>query len=177
MVDLRALSISLLLLSPAVVARGKDPQSKAAQSPGAAQGNPEILYVRLALPDRPPLDDQQIRAKLAEHKLVLDDNYRPAPSIKIQTAMLGGCPPKETFFADGRWERTVCGLTYQTHFGSWTVRNSRVCVRQENIADECRRVWSTSLPGRLILSVPVSPNEFNPYLLTPLAAGEARAAN
>jgi hypothetical protein len=170
MVYLRALCTGLLFLSPTVAARGEDAQSKSAQSPGVAQANPEILYVRLALPDRPPLDDRQIRTTLAEHKLVLDDKYSPAPNIKIRTAMLGGCPPKESFFGDGRWERTVCGLTYQTHRGSWAVRDSRVCVRQENVAEECRRVWSTASLGRVILSVPIAPNEFNPYLLTPLTA-------
>ena len=160
MAYLRALSTALLFLSSTAVA----------QSPGASQADPETLYVRLALPDRPPLNDQQIRAALAEHKLVLDSKYSPAPNVNVRTAMLGGCPPSERFFGDGRWERTVCGLTYQTNRGSWAVRGSRLCVHQENIAEECRRVWSTSSPGRLILSVPVFPNEFNPYLLTRLTA-------
>jgi hypothetical protein len=169
MANLRVLSTALLFLSPTVPAGSEDARPKSAP-PAAAQADQEVLYVRLALPERAPLNDQQIRATLAEHKLVLDDQYSPAPNIKIRTAMLGGCPPKERFFGDGRWERTVCGLTYQTHRGSWSVRDSRVCVRAENVADECRRVWRTSSPGRLILSVPISPTDFNPYLLTALAA-------
>lgn len=171
MAHLQAVSAGLLFLSSSAVAQSEEARPKVVPSAGSKQANREILYVRLDLPDRPPLNDQQIRVALAEHKLVLDSKYSPAPNINVRTTMLGGCPPIETFFGNGRWQRTVCALTHRTDYGSWAVRNSRLCVRQENVAEECRRVWSTSSPDRLIVSVPISPNEFNPYQLVPLTAG------
>lgn len=135
----------------------------------SARTSSEKPLVRLARPAGRPLNGDEIRAALSGYKLVLDEHYIQANDVQLRVTMLGGCPPVETFLADERWEQTICGIMLTVKRGAWRIKGSTVCVRSNISDEECRTVWRTGAPDRLILTVPMLSGEYNPYRLVPLS--------
>jgi hypothetical protein len=131
--------------------------------------------LRLVRPSWFPLTGQQIRSLFSDRILVLDEDYQPAPGVKLQIDYFGACPPTETFFADGRWQLNECQRARRLFEGHWTTDTfrggERLCVEALDYPKQCRGVWQGSSTYQIIMA-PASPDlqnddpeRFNPYRL------------
>lgn len=137
--------------------------------------NPQALHVRLSAPASTPLGADQIRSVLSGKTLLLDEMPALAPDVILDVVMLGGCPPVERFFPDGKWERGICARAYMVDHGHWSIKTGRfgseLCTTIEGQDAYCRAVWQGSSSGRLILTVSMQRDrkpEYNPYITKPL---------
>lgn len=55
--------------------------------------------LRLAQPEWKPLTAQQIREKISDRSVVIDETYETLSGVKLPIIFAGGCPPHETFFS------------------------------------------------------------------------------
>ena len=128
------------------------------------------LRVYLAQPPYTSLTDQQIRTRLAGRQLTPDESFEPAQDVDLIVQREGGCPPIERFFPNGRWEQDFCAIDKQHRFGTWSTKNSRVCVLRTDYPQppRCRAVWPTQSESRVIMSLAGPFGGFNPYRLSRL---------
>lgn len=152
------------------------PIAAAAQS---AQPDPALhaLPLRLAAPQWPPLTAQQIRGLVADRMVIVEDGYEPAPGIKLRAFFVGGCPPAETFFPDGRWEMGVCERAYRVFKGFWSTEafrgGDRLCVEANDRPKACRFVWQGAVADQIVMSQPsragadTSNEDYSPYRISP----------
>ncbi len=135
----------------------------------------QALRVRLSAPARTPLVADQIRSVLSGKTLLLDEMAELAPHVIVDVSRLGGCPPVESFYPDGKWERGICARAYRVDHGHWSIKTgqfgSEICITIEGQNADCRAVWQRSASDRLILTVSMqrdSKPEYNPYITKPL---------
>jgi hypothetical protein len=131
--------------------------------------------LRLAEPKWRPLTGQEIKLLISDHTAVIDERYEPYPGVKVNVIYWGGCPPYETFFADGRWEMGMCQVAYRVYNGRWTTEafrgRERLCVEASDRPKECRFVWQGANADQIVmpLGTPVQDNQlnrdFSPYRL------------
>jgi hypothetical protein len=168
------------LLSFALLLAEAPASSKAPSIPA----NPPF---RLLTPNWHPLTGSQIRAAVSGHHLRIDENYKVAPGLKPKAIFAGGCPPPETFYADGRWTTFFCDRAGTGFEGRWSVEPFRggehLCVEAPDFPKSCRFVWGSRSPSRLFMPTTVSSwatgkqeydwdQAFNRYVLVPIDAAK-----
>ncbi|MDF7774334.1 hypothetical protein P1X14_03665 [Sphingomonas sp. AOB5] len=127
--------------------------------------------------DRPgwlPLTGPQIMQTFADRMLILDEAFEPYPGVRVVTFGMGGCPPTETFSANGGWTRFECRRGPHTYQGSWTTEKfrggERLCVQAPDFPRLCRFVWAGIAGDRIIMGAnrehQDDPQTYNPYRLT-----------
>ena len=88
--------------------------------------------VRLTRPNWAFLTGQEIEALFSDTALIIDIEYEVAPGIKPTILLEGGCPPVESFSADGCWTKAVCHRVMRVFEGRWTTESvgggDRLCV-------------------------------------------------
>lgn len=143
-----------------------------------------VLPLRLARPQWRPLTAQEIKDRVSDQVVVVEKEYKPAPGVTINGGYVGGCPPSETFFADGRWEMGMCQRVYRTFKGRWFTEpfrgGDRLCTEADDRSKECRFVWQGSSVDQIVMSQQslADANElcddFNPYRVAPRAPERTR---
>jgi len=144
--------------------------------PAVAEHTFHALPLRLAQPPWRPLTGQQIAALISDHTVVVDTTYEPYPGAKVNVMFRGGCPPYETFFADGRWQMGMCQRAYRVYEGRWTTEafggGERLCVEAADRPKECRFVWQGSTVDQIVMALATRPEandlneDYSPYRLT-----------
>lgn len=144
--------------------------------PANAEHTFHTLPLRLAQPQWRPLTGQQITALISDRTIVIDTTYEPYPGAKVNAMFRGGCPPYETFFADGRWQMGMCQRAYRVYEGRWITEafrgGERLCVDAIDRPKECRFVWQGSTADQIVMALATRAevNELNedysPYRLT-----------
>lgn len=137
--------------------------------------NAQALRVRLSAPSRTPLGADEIRSAMSGKSILLDKMTALAPGVILDVVLYDGCPPIEHFYADGKWERGVCGRMYTVTHGHWSIETNRsgskLCNTVEGQDRDCRTVWQRSSPDQLILTAPSQHGgnpEYNSYRTLPL---------
>lgn len=135
--------------------------------------------LRLAQPDWKPLTAQQIRGKISDRSVVIDNTYETLPGVKLPIIMQGGCAPRETFFGDGRWQIGICQRVYRVFVGRWSIEPFRggewLCVESDERPKSCRFVWEGPNVDQIFMAFGTAPNEsqlnddFMPYRIGPPA--------
>lgn len=143
---------------------------------GVAEHTFHALPLRWARPQWRPLTGQQITALISDRTVIIDTTYEPYPGTKVNAVFWGGCPPYETFLADGRWQMGMCQRVYRVYKGRWTTEafrgGERLCVDAIDRPKECRFVWQGSTVDQIVmaLATPAEANELNedysPYRVT-----------
>lgn len=148
-----------------------------AQSASSVAANPHSPPLKLDLPRWLPLTAAQIVRAFAGRTLVVDEDFQPYPGVRVVTFRMGGCPPSETFSADGVWTRYECLRGPRTYTGHWTTEKfrggERLCVQAPDFIKSCRFVWQGSAGDRFIMAADHrasrqdqdDPHIFNPYRL------------
>ncbi|MEG3175982.1 hypothetical protein U1872_07060 [Sphingomonas sp. RB3P16] len=147
----------------------------ASASTNPTTANPQALRVRLSAPARAPLGANEIRSVISGKALLLDELTPLAPGVILDVLIEGGCPPVESFYSDGRWERGTCARGYIVRHGHWGIKagivGSELCTTIEGQEAYCRTVWQRLSSDRLILTVSgrrFGNPEYNPYKTKPL---------
>jgi hypothetical protein len=129
------------------------------------------IVVRLARPLTAMLHDDEIRSVLSGHRLVFDNHFIESDTVLLRSPDLGGCPSIESFLADGRWRQFVCGIVATEYRGTWSVKDRKVCVQVNRSNENCRSVWRTNSPSKLILTSNLVVDEFAPYKIEDIPNG------
>lgn len=147
----RCLALSLALVI-AVPVDGTVPALAASPETADAHHTPPL---RLAEPDWRPLSGKQIEAKFADRDVIVDETYEPVPGVKIVMVYAGGCPPIETFAADGRWRMTMCSRSLRVYDGRWSIEpfrsSQQLCVSAIDFPKACRFVWRGANDDQVIM--------------------------
>jgi len=171
------IALTGLLLSGAAKAIAADRSRASSSATLAASRTPPL---RLDAPRWAPLTGQQIAALFKGHSLIVDENYEPVPGVKVEIFEVGGCWPRENFFADGRWQRFECQRAARTYDGHWTTEafrgGERLCVQASDFLKRCRLVWRGKSADQIIMPVAGvharddwdDPDAYNPYRLVKL---------
>ena len=140
--------------------------------------NPGDPPVKLVQPRWLPLSGSELHAAMSGKRLTIDEDYEVALGVKPEVSFVGGCPPLELFYEDGRWESHFCFRGPKSYRGSWIIEQFRggehVCVMASDFPKSCRFVWQGKVPDRVFMPASVSSRSieqgetFNPYSLTPL---------
>jgi len=137
----------------------------------------QVPPLRIDRPDWRPMTTQQIIAVFAGRALLIDEDYRPYPEVRVSIFFRGGCPPREKFAADGVWARYECRRAFTSYSGRWETEKfrggERLCVSAPDFSKLCRFVWGGAASDRVFMAAdPISPGEsmddlrtFNPYRL------------
>lgn len=144
-----------------------------AQSTQLLASPENIPEFRLAAPQWQPLPGGHIRALFSNSSLLIDESYAPYPGMKVSVTYLGGCPPVETFFEDGRWRLDQCQRGPRTYEGNWAVEShngrQQLCVAAADRLKECRFVWQGTSSNSVIMEVALGGDSntlsahYNPY--------------
>lgn len=139
-------------------------------APTASAQTPPVyhsLSLRLAFPNWAPMTGKQIEAMFADRDVIVDENYEPAPGIKIDMVFQGGCPPIETFAADGRWQMAMCSRALRIYDGQWSIEpfqgGSQLCVSAVDFLKECRLVWQGPTADQVIMPLADTISSLGPY--------------
>jgi len=147
----------------------------------AATGAPvsRIPPLRLDRPRWLPMTGPQIVARFRDRTLVVNENYQPLPGVRVETYWVGGCPPSETFSANGGWTRSMCQRMAKVYEGKWTTEPlrgaERLCVEAPDFPKLCRFVWEGKSREEVFMAADWGGGSeedariFNPYRLIALA--------
>lgn len=143
----------LVAAATVLLAVGLEPASAEPDHVAASARIPPLL---LALPHWPPLNEKQITEAISGRIATVNYAYEPYPGVKVSIIHIGGCPPSETFFADGRWRMGVCQRAFRVYEGRWKTEafrgGQRLCVEATDSPKSCRFVWQGSTTHELFLS-------------------------
>ncbi|WP_206243403.1 hypothetical protein [Novosphingobium terrae] len=146
-----------------------------------SRSSSHIPAMRLERPDWQPLTNEQVQSLFSDRKLEFDERYEPFPGAKVSVRYIGGCPPIESFFADGTWQMYFCSRGPMTFHGRWTVEPHGqigwLCVQSAERPTDCRVVWQGSAVNEVIMQLKVpgaeriwgSDGAYNPYRLVSAA--------
>jgi hypothetical protein len=167
-----AAAILALTFSANVIAKDQS-------QPGAMSRRSHVPPLRLDAPRWLPLTGAQIVALFSDRTLNVDESYEPFPGVKVEIFEIGGCWPRETFFAHGRWQRFECQRGPRTFEGHWTTDKfrggERLCVQATGLPRRCRFVWRDASADRVFMGVAGAtrasdswddPAAYTPYRLT-----------
>lgn len=129
--------------------------------------------LRLAKPHWPPLNEQQIKDKISGRSVIIDETYETLPGKKLPIIRIGGCPPRETFFQDGRWQIGICERAYRVYTGRWSIETLKgrewLCIEGDQHPTSCRLVWQGPTDDLIFMALGAAPTEdqlnddFMPY--------------